>query len=144
VVKKKTTTEIRLYQIEQPAGGLAEGSEDLSERERVPQEPVVSPPVGWRYRCTFAKTGPAIFLSHLEFVDALRRAVSRAKLPIRFSQGFHPLPKISFGPAMAVGKEAFDQTFTLDLEQSLVPAFIQERLNYELPEGLVVHQITCN
>jgi radical SAM family uncharacterized protein len=130
-MKKRTTTEIRLYQIDnspQPPLRVRGGEGELR---------------AFQYRCTFSKTGPAIFLSHLEFVDALRRAVSRAGLPVRFSQGFHPLPKISFGPGMPVGHEMRDQAFTIELE-SLVPvAEIQERLNQELPEGIFVDSVTA-
>lgn len=130
-VKKRTTTEIRLYQIDNsplPPLKLRGGQGALS----------------FFYHCTFSKTGPAIFLSHLEFVDALRRAVARADLPVRFSQGFHPLPKISFGPGMPVGKEMHDQSFTMELGSPVPAEEIQERLNQELPEGIVIESVTLS
>ncbi len=148
LTKKKTTTEIRLYPIKKLEEASLRSSEDLSEPSsillddgRVPQELREVASSSFSYDCTFSKTGIGIFLSHLEFVEALRRAVSRVDLPIKFSQGFHPQPKISFGPGMAVGKEALDQFFTLTLFDFLEPETIREKLNQELPEGFVIEKI---
>ena len=127
MVKKRTTTEIREYQEK----GGSPGNPPLQKG-------------GWgdfSYRCTFSKTGIGTFLSHLEFVDAIRRAVSRANLPVRYTQGFHPLPKISFGPGMAVGKEALDQAFTMDLDRPIDSEDIKEKLNAELPEGFLISSV---
>jgi hypothetical protein len=145
-VKKKTTTEVRLYQIE-PLADLVPNFRTTVERRSPPvgANLVFAPDASGRsqgsplhYQCTFNKTGPAAFLSHLEFVDALRRVVSRANLPIRYSQGFHPQPRISFGPGMPVGKEMFDQEFRLELEDAVEPEDIRSLLNRELPEGCFV------
>ena len=46
------------------------------------------------------------FLSHLEIASALERALARADVPVNFSEGFHPKPRISFSGALAVGVEA--------------------------------------
>lgn len=129
LMKKRTTTEIREYAIK------------TSVESVVNESPLQTPSIP--YRCTFSKTGPAAFLSHLEFVDALRRAVSRAKLPVRFSQGFHPQPRISFGPGMPVGKEMFDQEFRIELESSMECEEILGRLNGELPEGLLIASVSA-
>src|SRR5262249_1686976 len=95
-----------------------------------------------QYQCTFSKTGTSAFLSQLEFVETLRRAVSRADLPVRFSQGFHPQPRIAFGPGMPVGQEMKDQLFTIELEAPIDPVFLQESLNAELPEGLFIENVS--
>lgn len=142
-VKKKTTTEVRLYQIE-PLKDIVANFGATVERRSPPPNPLLNKEgaQGEVYRCTFSKTGPAIFLSHLEFVDALRRAVSRARLPIRFSQGFHPQPRISFGPGMPVGREMFDQEFKLELDAAVDPEEIRSRLNRELPAGFLVTTVS--
>ncbi len=137
--KKKTTTEIRYdHNPSQPP---------LILRGGVPESP---PPLNLRggrgelfsYQCIFSKKGPSAFLSHLEFVDATRRAVARANLPIKFSQGFHPQPRISFGQGMAVGKEMTGQQFTLELEETMLPGEILQKLNPEMPEGIVIESVT--
>ncbi len=150
-VKKKTTTEVRLYQIE-PLKDIVANFRTMVERRLPPPNPLLSEAVPLRdnkegakgevYRCTFSKTGPASFLSHLEFVEALRRAVSRANLPIRFSQGFHPQPRISFGPGMPVGKEMFDQEFKMELDSEVDTNLLQSKLNGELPDGLRIETVT--
>lgn len=140
-VKKKTTTEIRLYQIE-PMSEITANFKTTVER----REPPSAPPAPYgtgpaQYTCTFHKTGPAALLSHLEFVEALRRAVSRANLPVRYSQGFHPQPKISFGPGMPVGKEMFDQEFKIELESAYDAEALKDSLNRELPEGVLISAV---
>ncbi len=149
VLKKKTTTEVRLYQIEQAGAACPSAScgtrsptvSDLVSSDRSSETSGHTPPACFSYHCTFSKTGPAIFLSHLEFVDAIRRTVSRANLPIKFSQGFHPHPRISFGNGMAVGKAMFDQVFTLDLDEERDTKAIKEALNREVPEGVLIEQV---
>jgi radical SAM family uncharacterized protein len=53
-----------------------------------------------RIRLCVRKAGKARFSSHLEFMTAMHRAVRRTKLPIRYSGGFHPLPRVSFPDAL--------------------------------------------
>ncbi len=129
LIKKKTTTEVRLHAITSPAGDV-----------RASEEPSVKSPAGCSYHCHYTKSGPAAYLSHLEMVDAIRRAVARAGLPIRFSQGFHPLPRISFGDAAPVGCETTGK-FTLELRSAVDLESITERLARELPEGMQLNSV---
>jgi radical SAM family uncharacterized protein len=143
-VKKKTTTEVRLYQIEPLQDVVANFRTTVEKRVPPVGANLVFAPgaSGLQYKCIFSKTGPAAFLSHLEFVEALRRAVSRANLPVRFSQGFHPQPRISFGPGMPVGKEMFNQEFKLELDSAVDPEEIRLLLNRELPEGFMITTVS--
>jgi radical SAM family uncharacterized protein/radical SAM-linked protein len=65
-----------------------------------------APSVFAKYRLRFARTGRMRFLSHLEQIELIRRALKRASLPVAYSAGFHPQMKISFGPAISVGYES--------------------------------------
>ncbi|MCU0577926.1 MAG: TIGR03960 family B12-binding radical SAM protein, partial [Desulfobacterota bacterium] len=56
-----------------------------------------------KFRLRLSKEGPARFLGHLEWKEALLRAFRRAGIPLFFSQGFHPQPRVSFGPALPLG-----------------------------------------
>lgn len=89
-----------------------------------------------RYRLTFAKQGLARFLSQLELQQVFIRAIRRARLPVRYSEGFHPLPTLAFGPALPVGMEAQALCLDLELTEFRPPREILETLNSELPEGL--------
>ncbi|HYV65016.1 MAG TPA: TIGR03936 family radical SAM-associated protein, partial [Myxococcales bacterium] len=96
----------------------------------------LSPPEGrTTLRLRYAKEGPAIALSHLETMTALLRAFRRAKLSIPHTQGFHPKPRVSFGPACPVGTESRAEYLDLELHGSPEPGEVAERIRGQLPEG---------
>jgi radical SAM-linked protein len=64
------------------------------------------------------------------------RAARRARLPLAFSQGHHPLPRLSFGPALPVGFTSDEEYVDLELTERVAPAVVMTRLAAELPEGL--------
>src|SRR4051812_14156010 len=66
-------------------------------------------------RMRYAKEGVGAALSHLETMTALLRTFRRAKLSIPHSQGFHPKPKVSFGPACPVGTESRAEYMDVEL-----------------------------
>ncbi|MFQ5735362.1 MAG: TIGR03960 family B12-binding radical SAM protein [Thermodesulfobacteriota bacterium] len=93
----------------------------------------------YRVALRFSKTGDLKYLSHLELIRAMIRAVRRAGLPIRYSRGFHPMPRISFASTLPVGMESLDELMFIELEPAggrIGPDEITERLNAALPEGL--------
>ena len=107
----------------------------LSSREQVRKRPWVK-----KIRSHFIKVGQARFLGHLEMVDVFVRAARRAAIPMRFSEGFHPLPKISFTNPLPVGTESLAEFMDLDLVRYIKAEEFQERLNRELPPGLrIIH-----
>ncbi|HBC91420.1 MAG TPA: hypothetical protein DCZ10_00560, partial [Pelotomaculum sp.] len=55
------------------------------------------------YRMMYAKEGPARYISHLDLLRTFERAARRAGLPIAFTGGFNPHPKIAFAAPLAVG-----------------------------------------
>ena len=87
------------------------------------------------YRLWHTKTGGSAFLSQLELQAMLDRALRRAGLPLAFSQGFHPLPLLSFGRALPVGVESLAEWFIITLRKVLAPGEIEERLT-ALPPGM--------
>jgi radical SAM-linked protein len=95
------------------------------------------------YRLVFSKSGKERFLSHLEMVTTLQRAMRRAKLPLAYTQGYHPSPKVSFEDALPLGLESQAEEMKLILHQALPPAEIASRLNAELPSGLEILQVAA-
>lgn len=89
-------------------------------------------------RLRYTKTGAMRYLSHLEMIGLFTRAVGRARLPIRFSQGFHPHPKFSFATALSVGIESWAEYLDLEITPGLAPEEVQARLNAALPEGMQI------
>jgi radical SAM family uncharacterized protein/radical SAM-linked protein len=94
------------------------------------------PPV--RYRLTYAKLDEARWLSHLELVSAFYRSLRRSGLPLAFTSGFHPLPRVSFHGALPVGMESLGETLDVVLSQGLEAPMVLEALNRALPPGVKV------
>lgn len=92
----------------------------------------------YKYRLRYAKFGPARFASHLDLGRALGRALRRAGLPVAYSQGFHPLPKMAFGPPLPVGVESEAEFVEITFTEELAGWEIVRRLNAALPAGLAV------
>lgn len=94
-------------------------------------------------RVEFSKTGRLRYLSHLELVTLLHRAMRRAGFPLEYSQGFHPSPKISFGPPLGVGVSGLSEYFDMEV----IPPFDLEgnkrKLNNMLPAGVSVKDMAA-
>jgi len=89
--------------------------------------------------CVFyAKQGQAKYFGHLEMVNIFLRALKRAGIPVQFSQGFHPKPKISFDDPLPIGIESEQERFILSVADSVDPATVARALNAHLPAGLVI------
>ena len=108
-----------------------------SAREVVRKRPWVR-----KIRSRFIKVADARFLGHLEMVDVFVRAARRTAIPMQFSEGFHPLPKISFTNPLPVGTESLAEYMDLDLCRYMKADEFRERLNRELPDGLRIIQAT--
>ena len=85
---------------------------------------------------SYSKIGPARYFGHLEMVNIVLRAIRRADVPVAYSQGFHPLPKISFDDPLPLGYESREEFFRLRIPANFRPEDLLRRLNAELPEGL--------
>lgn len=78
------------------------------------------------------------FISNLDMMRVLERAIRRAEIPIVYSQGFNPRMKISYSPAIKVGQTSNDLYAILRIDGNIKPFEVQERLNKELPVGMKV------
>jgi radical SAM-linked protein len=92
----------------------------------------------WCYQLVFAKTGSARFIGHLEMVTVFQRAMRRAQLPLAYSQGYRPKPRMSFGDALPIGLESLTEPMEVTLLQPVSPVKLVRRLNRELPSGLEI------
>lgn len=98
----------------------------------------------FRYRVHYSRVGDGRFLGHLEVLQLVFRGLHRTGLPILFSQGFNPSPKVSFSPALPVGVESHIEYFDIDLSspvKNLQEA--AELLNISLPDFLAVQEMTA-
>jgi len=113
-----------------------EAKDYVPEPERAPRPP--PPDVRTHVRLRYAKLGRLVALSHLETIHTLVRAIRRAQLPVAFSQGYHPKPKVSFGPALPVGVESLCEYLDIELMGPADPSDVAARLARELPDGLKI------
>lgn len=91
-----------------------------------------------RIRLRFSKTGRMRFLSHLEMLNLFIRAVGRARVPIRYSQGFHPHPKFSFATALSVGVESWAEYMDMEINAGFGAERLMEAMNRVLPDGVKI------
>jgi len=87
----------------------------------------------------YSKLDRAKYFGHLELVNIFLRALKRAKIPTKYSQGFHPKPKISFDDPLPIGIESHQEHFTLAVADFVKPDAVVHGLNTHLPEGLHIH-----
>lgn len=129
-----------LVQLERVAGEQGSGgaAAQRCEEQESPATPVPpgSPAALFRYRATFAKGEQVKYLSHLDLTRALPRAFRRAKIRLGYSQGFHPMPLIQYGPALGVGTVGENELIDFDSPDSLDEKEFLDRINAVLPEGL--------
>jgi radical SAM family uncharacterized protein/radical SAM-linked protein len=88
----------------------------------------------------YSKLGPAKFYGHLELANIFTRALKRGGIPVKFSQGFHPKPKISFDDPLPIGMESRNERLHLSVPVNIQPAVVVDGLNVHLPDGLWVHR----
>jgi uncharacterized protein (DUF2344 family) len=101
---------------------------------------VSSPLKEKRFHCSFFKLNEARLLSHLEMITVFSRAIRRAGIPIKYSEGFHPLPRIISGAALPVGMESICEYIDFIVSGAIAPSTFLKKLNRELPPGLKLLQ----
>jgi radical SAM-linked protein len=89
-----------------------------------------------RLRLRFEKTGPLRFTSHLDMVRIFHRCFAARGIPVAYSHGFHPHPRVSVGPSLKTGWEGMNEYLDLYLEKEVEG--IEEECNLFLPKGLVI------
>ncbi len=99
------------------------------------------PPAVQRLRIRFAKRGRLRFTSHRDFQRAFERAVRRAGLPIAYSAGFSPHPKISYAGAAPTGAASEAEYLEIALATRCDPEQVRADLDTALPAGLDVLQV---
>lgn len=107
---------------------------------RVPEGPDPDPAVQ-RLRIRYAKRGRMRFTSTRDFQRALERGVRKAGLPMAYSGGFHPHPKISYANAAPTGAASEAEYVEISLTREVEPASVVPLLDPALPQGLDVVEV---
>lgn len=93
-----------------------------------------------RVRVWFGKLGDMALVGHLDLMKLLDRAVRRAGLPISFSAGYHPSPRISPASALSLGVTSSGEILDIDLTESVEPDALLAKLAACLPEMLPLYR----
>ncbi len=91
-----------------------------------------------RLMFVFARCQDLKYLSHLEIMRLLQRAMRRAELPVACSRGFNPQPRLSIAAPLPVGVEAEHEPAEIYLESSVLPHEFVQRMNAQLPQGFSI------
>lgn len=94
-----------------------------------------------RLRVTYRKTGPARYVAHLDLMRTWERAIRRARLPLTYSQGFTPHPKLQLAAPLPVGTAAEREYIDVWLDEELAASEVAERLGAQLPGGLGIVEV---
>lgn len=106
-----------------------------------PEAPNPQLPIVQRLRIRYAKRGRLRFTSHRDFGRAFERAVRRAQVPIAFSSGYTPHPKISYAGAAPTGAASEAEFLEIGLTEARDPEAVRVALDDALPPGIDVVEV---
>lgn len=109
-------------------------------RQRTPEGPPPAPAVQ-KLRVRYAKRGRLRFSSTRDFQRALERALRRAGVPMAYSAGFHPHPKVSYANAAPTGTASEAEYFEISVTDRVDPESVRAALDEALPDGLDVLEV---
>lgn len=91
-----------------------------------------------RLRVTYRKDGPARYVAHLDLMRTWERAIRRARLPLTYSQGFTPHPKLQLAAPLPVGTAALREFIDIWFDEAVAPVEVASRLSAVLPDGISI------
>jgi len=99
------------------------------------------PPEKHRLRLVFAKKKQVKYISHLDLALAWERALRRAQMPLAYSQGFNPRPKMQFASGLPLGATGSAEIVDIVLTASISPEEAQARISPALPRGIQLRRV---
>lgn len=92
-------------------------------------------------RIKFSKTGKLKYISHLDLNRTMQRIIVRAKIPVWYTEGYNPIPKIVFASPLSLGSESYCEYMDLKLVDEMGFDDIKNNLNRNMPAGLEVTDV---
>jgi len=92
-------------------------------------------------RVRFAKTGPALYISHLDLSKVMSRCIVRSGLPVYYTEGFNPIPKLVYATPLSVGCGGDEEVLDIRLMQDVSNAEALRRLRLTMADGIVVKEV---
>ncbi|MCL4459574.1 MAG: TIGR03936 family radical SAM-associated protein [Chloroflexi bacterium] len=94
-----------------------------------------------RLRLTFGRGDPLKYIAHLDLMRLWERLLRRAAVPLAYSKGFNPQPKIAIAAPLPVGVTSEGEVLDVILERDMTPSDFWQRLQPQLPAGLEVYSV---
>lgn len=94
-----------------------------------------------RLRFTFSKTGPTRFIGHLDLARTLERALNRARLPVAYSQGYNPRPRMQLAAALPLGYTSECELADIWLAERVDPDRAREQMMSRMAPGIAIHRV---
>jgi radical SAM-linked protein len=110
----------------------------------VREQPEQQAPPVQRLRIRYAKRGRLRFTSHRDFSRAFERAIVRAAVPMAYSSGFNPHPRISYAGASPTGAASEAEYLEIGLAREVDPASVHASLDEALPDGLDICDVVVS
>lgn len=92
-------------------------------------------------RIYFDKCGEMKFISHLDLLRFFERLFNKAGIPVKYSEGFHPRPKMSFGNPISLGTEAYNEVMDFEISSEISNEEVLKRLNENAVLGFKVNMV---
>ena len=93
-------------------------------------------------RFEYEKKNTAIFMSHLDLMRCMTRALTRAEIPVKFTEGFNPHPYLVFAAPLALGLTGEKEYFEIKITDDMPLDQMKDRLNETLPAGLKILSVS--
>ncbi|MDR0877723.1 MAG: TIGR03936 family radical SAM-associated protein [Treponema sp.] len=97
------------------------------------------PPV-WKILFSFGKSGSAVFHGHLSLIEIFSMAFMRSNIPVQFTKGFNPLPKLEFSSPVSIGIFTEGEIAAIETVGYFPPEKFIHDLNARLPQGIEVKE----
>lgn len=99
----------------------------------------------YRMEFVFGKTGQMKYISHLDLMRLFMRALRRADLPVKITEGFNPHPKLSIARALKLGAESEAEEAAVVLREFVKPQDFKARLEAQVPPGITIKkaELSC-
>ena len=94
-----------------------------------------------RVRITFSKTGALRYIGHLDLNTIWERATRRAGLPLAYTQGFHPQPKMNFASALPLGFSSRCEMMDMWFNQEMDLTSLSQQLQNAMPAGIGILKV---
>ena len=92
----------------------------------------------------FTKKGIVKYISHLDLMRLFMRALRRADLPLKLTEGFSPHPKFSIKRALKLGVESENEEATVVLKEQISLQDFKDRVQKQLPAGIEIKNVQGN